>query len=124
MTARSTTKRRTTKASRSAKPKASQLPLGAVLTLAEVAAYLRLPEATVDQLARESKLPGRWIGDDWRFLKTAVDEWLTGASRTATGWAAAAGAFKDDPDLKKIVRNAYRRRGRPITERKVRKKSG
>ena len=123
MTARKATKGRTPIASRLTKPKAPELPLGAVLNLAEVAAYLRLPEEKVDQLAGESKLPGRRIGDDWRFLKVTVDEWLAGASKTATFWGAAAGAFKDDPDFKKIVRNAYRRRGRPVTERKGRKKA-
>ncbi|MHB1424179.1 MAG: hypothetical protein ACYC3I_13470 [Gemmataceae bacterium] len=29
---------------------------------------------------------------------------------------AAAGAFKDDPDLLALVEDAYRKRGRPITE--------
>jgi len=27
-----------------------------------------------------------------------------------------AGKYKDDPDLEQIVEDAYRRRGRPITE--------
>ena len=29
---------------------------------------------------------------------------------------AMAGKFKDDPDLEEICREAYRKRGRPITE--------
>jgi excisionase family DNA binding protein len=47
-----------------------------VLTIEEVANYLRLPAETVERQAAQGKLPGRKIGDDWRFLKTAVDDWL------------------------------------------------
>src|SRR5262245_18542875 len=40
-----------------------------VLTLAETAAYLRAAEQDVLRLVREQGLPGRMVGDDWRFLK-------------------------------------------------------
>ena len=111
--------RATTRSKRPAEPAATEPPNGAVLTLTEVAAYLRMPEEKVQRLACEGNLPGRWAGDEWRFLKSAVEDWLTGSSvrRGKEAWRSVAGAFGDDPDLKKIVRNAYRRRGRPITER-------
>jgi excisionase family DNA binding protein len=47
-----------------------------VLTLPEVAAYLRVPEQEVLELVTRDALPGQQIGGEWRFLKRAVVEWL------------------------------------------------
>jgi excisionase family DNA binding protein len=97
-------------------PAAAGLP--DVLTLSEAAAYLRVAEADVLRLARQQELPSRLIGTEWRFLKSALQSWL-GASQAKTGKTALlalAGAFKDDPYLDDIVQEAYRKRGRPVTE--------
>jgi excisionase family DNA binding protein len=52
-------------------------PPGAeVLTLPEVAAYLRVSEEAIRELAAKDVLPGQQIGGEWRFLKRAVVEWL------------------------------------------------
>jgi excisionase family DNA binding protein len=48
----------------------------AILTLEELAQYLRLPMEIVEDQADQGKFPGRKIGDDWRFLKDAIDDWL------------------------------------------------
>jgi excisionase family DNA binding protein len=53
-----------------------ELPGAEVLTLAEVAAYLRVPEQAVLELVERGALPGQQIGGEWRFLKRAVVEWL------------------------------------------------
>lgn len=47
-----------------------------VLTLPEVAAYLRVSEEAVLELVTRDVLPGQDIGGEWRFLKRAVVEWL------------------------------------------------
>lgn len=47
-----------------------------VMTVADVAAFLRLSESTVYRLAQEGKLPGRKIGGAWRFLRPALEQWL------------------------------------------------
>jgi excisionase family DNA binding protein len=93
-------------------------PTGEVLTLAEAAAYLRLPQAEVVQLVHLQGLPGRPVGTEWRFLKSAIQEWLSKPPPRYSKEAqlAAAGAFKDDPDLIPMVEEIYRQRGRPITE--------
>jgi excisionase family DNA binding protein len=52
------------------------LPGAEVLTLPEVAAYLRVPEQAVLELVTRDALPGQQIGGEWRFLKRAVVEWL------------------------------------------------
>ena len=93
---------------------------GEVLTLAEAAAYLRLPEAEVVGLVHSQGLPGRCIAGEWRFLKAAIQHWLATASPTWEIRKAAilelAGKYRDDPDWEQIVEQAHRRRGRPITE--------
>jgi excisionase family DNA binding protein len=89
-----------------------------VLTLAEAAAYLRLPDAEVVGLVQTQDMPGRRAGTEWRFLKSAIQEWLSKPPPKYSKEAqlAAAGSFRDDPDLLAIVEDAYRKRGRPITE--------
>lgn len=90
--------------------------LGEVLTLTEAAAYLRLPEKDVIAAATAQGLPGRLVGGEWRFLKGAIQQWLSASQPTAEMQKAAmlsvAGTFKDDPDLFPILEDAMRRRGR------------
>ena len=47
-----------------------------VLTIAEVAAYLKIPKATVYKLVRQEKIPGHRVGKHWRFVRDEVDDWL------------------------------------------------
>jgi excisionase family DNA binding protein len=93
---------------------------GEVLTLAEAAAYLRVGEAEVLRSVHEQGLPARQLGAEWRFSRAALQDWLGAGTSSLQAnkqaWLAQAGAFKDDPDLEQIVEDAYRRRGRPITE--------
>jgi hypothetical protein len=89
---------------------------GEVLTLAEAAAYLRLPEQAVIGAATTQGLPGRLIGGEWRFARSAIQQWLSVSQPTAEMRKAAilsvAGTFKDDPDLFLILEDAMKRRGR------------
>ena len=48
-----------------------------VLTLSELAKLLRLPADAVEALAKDGELPGRRIGGEWRFARSAVLEWLS-----------------------------------------------
>jgi excisionase family DNA binding protein len=93
-------------------------PAGEVCTLPEVAAYLRLPETDVLRLVDEQGLPARRLGNQWRFLKLAVQRWLSTPPPKASheGIWAAAGSLKDDPYLDEMLKEIYRRRGRPMTE--------
>ncbi len=93
-------------------------PPGEVLTLAEAAAYLRLAEADVISAVHAQGLPGRLINGEWRFLKTAIQQWLSTPLPKGSKEAqmAVVGAWKDDPYLEDMVEEIYRRRGRPITE--------
>src|SRR4051794_5997322 len=47
-----------------------------VLTPAEAAALLQVPEAVVIELAQAGELPGRRVGDEWRFARAGLLRWL------------------------------------------------
>ncbi|MBA2459636.1 MAG: helix-turn-helix domain-containing protein [Gemmatimonadales bacterium] len=47
-----------------------------ILTLEEVAAYLRLTPQTIYKWAQEKRIPGAKLGKEWRFRKSIIDRWL------------------------------------------------
>lgn len=47
-----------------------------ILTIKEVAEYLRLVEKTVYRLASERKIPAFKVGGSWRFKKAEIDKWI------------------------------------------------
>jgi excisionase family DNA binding protein len=49
-----------------------------VLTLSEAAELLRIDEQTVAEAAERGDLPGRKLGGEWRFARSAVLRWLAG----------------------------------------------
>ncbi len=49
---------------------------GAVLTIEELAIYLKIPKSTLYKLVREGRIPSQKIGRHWRFRKGAIDHWL------------------------------------------------
>jgi len=49
-----------------------------VLTLAEAARMIRVSRKTLGEMARQRRVPARKVGREWRFLRSALDEWLVG----------------------------------------------
>lgn len=47
-----------------------------ILTLSEAAAYLRVAEDVLLRIAEEGTVPARKVGQEWRFLKPALQAWL------------------------------------------------
>ncbi|MBL4821246.1 MAG: helix-turn-helix domain-containing protein [Gammaproteobacteria bacterium] len=47
-----------------------------ILTLKEVAEYLKLAEKTAYRLAAKGKLPGFKVGGSWRFKKEDIEQWI------------------------------------------------
>ena len=47
-----------------------------VMTIREVADYLKLAEKTAYRLAAEGKIPGFKVGASWRFRKSEIDRWI------------------------------------------------
>jgi excisionase family DNA binding protein len=48
-----------------------------------VAALLRLPVEAVSARAQAGELPGRRFGDEWRFARTAVMDWLARGEKSS-----------------------------------------
>jgi len=46
-----------------------------ILTLAEVAAYLRMSRSWIYRLARARKIPASKVGGGWRFNRERIDKW-------------------------------------------------
>ena len=86
-----------------------------VLTLEEVASYLRLPKEIVERQAAQGRIPGRCIEATWRFLKDAIDEWLR-SQDSRTVLLQQAGALTYDDTLPALRAAIYAERGRPETE--------
>jgi len=86
-----------------------------VLTLDEVADYLRLPKETVERQAARGKIPGRRIEESWRFLKKAIDNWLQSHDSREV-LLHQAGALAADETLSELLDKIYAERGRPETE--------
>lgn len=48
----------------------------AIMTITEVADYLKVTERTIYRLAGAKKIPSFKVGGSWRFSKVDIDEWI------------------------------------------------
>jgi hypothetical protein len=47
-----------------------------ILTVKELAAYLKIAKKTAYRFASEWKLPSFKVGGAWRFRKSEIDQWI------------------------------------------------
>jgi len=47
-----------------------------LMTVDELAKYLRMKKVTIYKHAQEGKIPGFKVGSTWRFKKTTIDKWI------------------------------------------------
>lgn len=47
-----------------------------ILTLEEVAKYLKLKPQTIYTWAQDGKIPAAKLGKEWRFRKSVIDRWF------------------------------------------------
>ena len=47
-----------------------------IMTLEEVAKYLRLKPQTIYTWAQNNKIPAAKLGKEWRFKKSVIDKWF------------------------------------------------
>jgi hypothetical protein len=87
-----------------------------VLTSQEVAAFLRVSEASIRQYATRSWIPGRQIAGEWRFWRTAIEEWLTGRSGKEKLLSQVGALEVDANDLEALRESIYMDRGRSESE--------
>ncbi|MBN1353641.1 MAG: helix-turn-helix domain-containing protein [Candidatus Omnitrophica bacterium] len=53
-----------------------------LMTIDELAKYLRMKKVTLYKHAQEGKLPGFKVGSKWRFKKSTVDKWIADKEKT------------------------------------------
>lgn len=47
-----------------------------IMTMKEIALYLKLNEKTAYKLTAEGKIPAFKVGGSWRFRKSEIDRWI------------------------------------------------
>ena len=47
-----------------------------IMTVTEVAQYLRVHATTIYRLLKENRVPAFRVGSDWRFSRDAIDRWM------------------------------------------------
>lgn len=52
-----------------------------ILTIKDVAAYLKLNEKTAYRLVLDGKIPGFKVGGSWRFKKSEIKSWIEQQSK-------------------------------------------
>ena len=55
----------------------------AIMTIGEVADYLKVTERTIYRLAGNKQIPAFKVGGSWRFSKMDIDGWIKQQSSTA-----------------------------------------
>jgi excisionase family DNA binding protein len=50
--------------------------LDEIMTLEEMAKYLKIGKSTLYNMVREGKIPAMKIANQWRFRKEDIDRWL------------------------------------------------
>ena len=86
-------------------------PSSDIMTVGEVAAYLKLPISTVYRLAERREIPGHKVGRQWRFQRSVLDEWLRRRSETRSTTILVA---DDDDDVREVLAEALEAPGRRV----------
>lgn len=47
-----------------------------ILTIKEVASYLKVTERTIYRLSQAKKIPSFKVGGMWRYLRADIDQWI------------------------------------------------
>ena len=86
-------------------------PPNQILTIREVAAYLKLPVSTVYRLVERRELPGNKVGRQWRFQRGLIDEWLKQRSQEKS---TAILVVDDDERVRSLLSEALEEKGRRV----------
>lgn len=52
-----------------------------IMTIEEVAEYLRVPVSSLYKLAQQGKIPASKVGRHWRFRREFIDRWINDQAR-------------------------------------------
>lgn len=56
-----------------------------IMTIGDVATYLKITEKTAYRLVSEGKIPGFKVGGSWRFNRTEILTWAKAKDKQPTG---------------------------------------
>ncbi|MCA9425699.1 MAG: helix-turn-helix domain-containing protein [Candidatus Omnitrophica bacterium] len=56
-----------------------------IMTVEEVARFLKMKPQTVYKWAQEGQIPGTKLGKEWRFRKSILDEWIDNSIALSKG---------------------------------------
>jgi len=56
--------------------------VSSILTIQDIAEYLRVHPTTIYRLLKKKQLPAFKVGRDWRFNLESIDRWRTDAERS------------------------------------------
>jgi len=48
-----------------------------ILTIKELASYLKIAEKTAYRFVSEGRIPGFKVGGSWRFRRSEIERWIT-----------------------------------------------
>ncbi len=68
-----------------------------ILTIKEVAEYLKVTERTIYRLAAAKKIPAFKVGGTWRFSKAEINQWIQQQSGDGRPGRAGDQGEADDP---------------------------
>lgn len=72
-----------------------------LMTLQEVAAYLKMSQQTIYRMAQQSRIPALKVQSRWRFRRSDIESWLIEGNDNA---AAHVLVVDDDPDIANLVK--------------------
>lgn len=52
------------------------MPDDEILTIKELASYLKIADKTAYRFVSEGRIPGFKVGGSWRFRKREIDRWI------------------------------------------------
>ena len=82
-----------------------------LMTLQEVADYLRVTEKTIYRLLKQGRIPATKVGHQWRFDKTAIDEWL---QRGSVGAKANILVIDDEESIRSLFKDTLEELGHRV----------
>lgn len=66
-----------------------------IMTIEELAKYLKISKSSMYKLCQEGKIPGHKVGRHWRFQREVIDEWLAEQSKGSDSGKLSMDSLKD-----------------------------
>jgi len=82
-----------------------------LMNVEEAAQYLRVARKTIYRLLRQGKIPATKVGQQWRFDKAAIDEWLR---RKAVGAKASILIVDDEESIRSLFKDTLEELGHRV----------